>query len=320
MKSDQNKTLCISIEGNIGAGKTSLIEGIVKVHKGYRLIQEEVNSLLPLFYDDLEKYAFALQWGMLKSRIYQSNLSWIEKNLYNYLAYIHDRSVFGDYAFAIYNYILGNLSDTEMNVYEETLGGTIHDLSTIPYLKRIDFFVFINTNPTTCKRRVDTLRKRECELSIPLEYYIGIDDINFHIMTQLLLCNQKVFVLNNHVDNVDSIDNINIFHENVKKYNSDEKPNHYISLINGVLNIDIKNNSFIFESSKDILNTHNQIMNGYKCDAIEKFNSVVLPRNIMRRSSESIKTRYYIPLYEQEYKTLFMWLVSKHIHIYWYEC
>lgn len=316
---NSDKTLCVSIEGNIGAGKTSLLQNITKNHKEYRVIEEEVNALLPLFYDNLKKYAFALQWGMLKSRIYQSNLFWIEKKLYDYLAYILDRSVVGDYGFAIYNYLIGNLSETEMDAYEETLGGTLDNLSTIDHIKKIDFFVFINTNPTTCKRRVDTMRMRKCEAGIPLDYYTGIDDINFHIMTQLLLCNQKVFVLNNHVDNIDCTRNINLFHETVKNYSNGEKFNHSVSLICGDLPLDIKKDSFIFESSKDVLDMHKLFMDGRECDIIEKYDSVVIPRNIMRRQSEHENSRYSIPLFEQEYKTLFMWLISKHFHIYWHD-
>lgn len=62
----------ISIEGTIGAGKTSLA-GMLAAEYNARLILEqfEDNAFLPKFYLDPEKYAFPLELSFLASRFQQ---------------------------------------------------------------------------------------------------------------------------------------------------------------------------------------------------------------------------------------------------------
>ena len=57
----------ISVEGNIGVGKSSVLEILQK--RGYTTRQEQVHlwSLLPLFYKEKKKYAFAFQLQVLTS-------------------------------------------------------------------------------------------------------------------------------------------------------------------------------------------------------------------------------------------------------------
>jgi deoxyadenosine/deoxycytidine kinase len=62
----------IAIEGNIGAGKTSLATRLAG-ETGARLILEqfEDNSFLPKFYEDQERYAFPLELSFLADRFQQ---------------------------------------------------------------------------------------------------------------------------------------------------------------------------------------------------------------------------------------------------------
>lgn len=62
----------IAIEGNIGAGKTSLATRLA-AETGARLILEqfEDNSFLPKFYEDQERYAFPLELSFLADRFQQ---------------------------------------------------------------------------------------------------------------------------------------------------------------------------------------------------------------------------------------------------------
>lgn len=64
----------IAIEGNIGSGKTTLAETLMKKYKA-RLIPElfEENSLLPLFYEYPDLYSFPLEYSFLISRFQQLN-------------------------------------------------------------------------------------------------------------------------------------------------------------------------------------------------------------------------------------------------------
>ncbi len=57
------------VEGNIGAGKTTLCELLARDHS-CRLVLEEFaeNPFLPLFYEDRERYAFAVELSFMMER------------------------------------------------------------------------------------------------------------------------------------------------------------------------------------------------------------------------------------------------------------
>ena len=62
----------IAIEGNIGAGKTSLATKIADLFNAKLILEQfEDNSFLPKFYRDPDKYAFPLEMSFLASRFQQ---------------------------------------------------------------------------------------------------------------------------------------------------------------------------------------------------------------------------------------------------------
>jgi deoxyguanosine kinase len=62
----------ISIEGNIGAGKTSLATRIAKQFNAKLILEQfEDNSFLPKFYKDPDRYAFPLELSFLAERFHQ---------------------------------------------------------------------------------------------------------------------------------------------------------------------------------------------------------------------------------------------------------
>ncbi|MCF8349418.1 MAG: deoxynucleoside kinase [Bacteroidales bacterium] len=62
----------IAIEGNIGAGKTSLATMISEEYNAKLILEQfEDNAFLPMFYKDPEKYAFPLEMSFLASRYQQ---------------------------------------------------------------------------------------------------------------------------------------------------------------------------------------------------------------------------------------------------------
>ena len=66
----------ICIEGNIGAGKTTLAKKLAN-HFNFEFLPEqfEQNSLLPLFYHQPDKYAYTLEFSFLIDR-FQQLLQW----------------------------------------------------------------------------------------------------------------------------------------------------------------------------------------------------------------------------------------------------
>lgn len=62
----------IAIEGNIGAGKTSLATKISEDYNAHLILEQfEENSFLPKFYKEPEKYAFPLEMSFMASRYQQ---------------------------------------------------------------------------------------------------------------------------------------------------------------------------------------------------------------------------------------------------------
>ena len=62
----------IAIEGNIGAGKTSLATRISQEYNGKLILEQfEDNDFLPRFYENPAKYAFPLELSFLASRYQQ---------------------------------------------------------------------------------------------------------------------------------------------------------------------------------------------------------------------------------------------------------
>lgn len=62
----------IAIEGNIGAGKTSLATRISNDYNAKLILEQfEDNAFLPKFYEDQDKYAFPLEMSFMASRFQQ---------------------------------------------------------------------------------------------------------------------------------------------------------------------------------------------------------------------------------------------------------
>lgn len=76
----------IAIEGNIGAGKTTLSRMLAE-HYGAELLLEgfEDNAFLPKFYREPERYAFPLELSFLADRFHQLNTDAAGPNLFTNL-------------------------------------------------------------------------------------------------------------------------------------------------------------------------------------------------------------------------------------------
>lgn len=124
----------IAIEGNIGAGKTTLAKLLSKKLKG-RLVLEEFadNPFLEKFYQDQERYAFSVEMAFLADRYHQ--LSEIPSSGDLFQPYI-----VADYApFKSLIFAQNNLSQDEFRLYREFWSlafNTIRQPDLIIYLNR----------------------------------------------------------------------------------------------------------------------------------------------------------------------------------------
>jgi deoxyadenosine/deoxycytidine kinase len=74
----------IAIEGNIGAGKTSLARRLAEDYNGLLILERfKDNSFLPKFYKDPKKYAFPLEMSFLADRYQQVKDQLISGDLFS---------------------------------------------------------------------------------------------------------------------------------------------------------------------------------------------------------------------------------------------
>ncbi len=177
----------VILEGNIGAGKTTFCAKLKELDPEHtRTYVEAMNTeFLALFYAQPEQYGFSFQMRMLATRIYQWRLAQKDAKLRPRPLNLWDRSMFGDYMFAVWNYLQGSISAREMHVYEAELGsGSLNDFGKLPFLSAADLVVFLDCEPAECKRRSER-RGTASEKGIPSSYYDGIDDLHFHFLCQM---------------------------------------------------------------------------------------------------------------------------------------
>ena len=106
----------IAVAGNIGSGKTTLTTMLAK-HYGWTPKFEAVahNPYLEDYYNDIHRWAFALEVYFLKERFRD-----ILEIAHSEGTVIQDRSIFeGVYVFTANNQAMGNMSDTDYQTYME---------------------------------------------------------------------------------------------------------------------------------------------------------------------------------------------------------
>lgn len=162
----------VVIEGNIGAGKTTLARRIAGDFNA-RLILErfEDNPFLPKFYEDREKYSFPLELSFLASRYSQLKEEFGSQDLFKLFT-------IADYYF------------TKSLVFAaSTLRGDVYNLYRqifyIIYgsLPKPDVYVYLHLNPDRLLENIEK-RGRSYEKSIKKEYLQNIQDNYFNFFRQ----------------------------------------------------------------------------------------------------------------------------------------
>jgi len=157
----------IVIEGNIGAGKTSLSKMLAEEKNG-RLVQEAFadNPFLPKFYKDRSKYAFSLEMSFLAER-YQQTLD----QLYN-------QDLFSDFTVADY-FVTKSLIFAKVNLEEEEFK-LYRKFFEIMYQKlpKPDLLIYLHRKPEYLIENINK-RGRAYELDIPDTYLQEVQDSYF---------------------------------------------------------------------------------------------------------------------------------------------
>ena len=160
----------IAVEGNIGAGKTTLAKSLSTFLNSRLMLEEfEHNSFLPLFYEDPDRYAFPLEMSFLADRYEQHSKVFKNESLFQQQTisdYIFQKSVlFGK----------NNLSEQEFKLYNkfcETLQKSIP----LP-----DLVIYLHGSVDYLKDNI-IKRGRSFENNISTQYLKQIEDLYFSFM------------------------------------------------------------------------------------------------------------------------------------------
>ena len=206
-----------SVEGNIGSGKSTLVEYLKKkLNKigKYNVIylQEPVDiwntitdengiTILEKYYSDQKKYAFSFQMMAYITRLTQ--IKNVIKESPDYTVIITERCLYTDYnIFAKMLYDSKLIDTIEYSIYCKWFNQFIDETD-------VSGFIYLKTTPETCMNRV-SMRSREGESGISLEYLLNCHRyhenwlINNHILTidgepvhsEILLLKIENFILN----------------------------------------------------------------------------------------------------------------------------
>lgn len=214
---DNYKREIITIEGNIGSGKTTLINKLQESLKGDYIFLEEPldewleikdendNTILSKFYSDKSKYSFPFQM-----MAYISRLNKLKEKLNQNKSIFTERSLSTDkFVFAKMLYDNKLMDSCEYQIYNKWFDSFNKETA-------ITKMIYVKTDPIICNERVNK-RSRKGENNISQEYLNTC-----HLYHEEMIKNQNIPVL--VIDG-----NENVFNKDILN-NWENKINKFISL------------------------------------------------------------------------------------------
>jgi deoxyadenosine/deoxycytidine kinase len=181
----------VVIEGNIGAGKTTLAGRIADQFNAHLILEHFAdNPFLPKFYNDPEKYSFPLELSFLASRYKQLKEELVPQDLFKSF------SVADYYFMKSLVFAASTLTGDEFNLYRQ--------IFYIIYgsLPKPDIYVYLHLDP---ERLLENIRRRgrTYEISITKDYLQKIQNSYFSFFRQ----NPENKYLVIDVNNIDFVEN-----------------------------------------------------------------------------------------------------------------
>ena len=183
----------IAIAGNIGAGKTSLTERLVK-HFGLEAHFEDVidNPYLDDFYNHMERWSFNLQIYFIKSRFQQ-----LLKIKNDKKTIIQDRTIYEDaHIFAPNLKAMGLMNQRDFKNYQE-----LFDLME-SLIQGPDLLIYLRSSIPNLVNKIHK-RGREYENSISIDYLSRLNE-RYEAWTSTYDKGKMVII---DVDNLDFVEN-----------------------------------------------------------------------------------------------------------------
>jgi deoxyadenosine/deoxycytidine kinase len=204
----------ITIEGNIGAGKTTLATLLSK-HYNSRLILEEFadNPFLPKFYENPGQYAFPLELFFMAERFKQQKEFLGQKDLFQELT-------ISDYLFTkCLLFAKVTLPDDEFRLYQR-LFDIINQQVTQP-----EILIYLHAPVTRLQANIRK-RNRSYELNIPDEYLFNIQETYTNYIRQHQL--KTLFVDASNADFLNNPKQLHVIYDALER--DYEQGQHYLTL------------------------------------------------------------------------------------------
>ncbi len=154
----------VTIEGNIGAGKTTLAHLLSK-HYNARIVLEEFaeNPFLPKFYESPEQYAFPLELFFMAERYKQLKDLLQTKDMFQQIT-------ISDYLFTkCLLFAKVNLPDEEFRLYQK-----LFDIIN-PQIIQPDILIYLHTPVVRLQENIKK-RNRQYEQGIPNDYLFSLQE------------------------------------------------------------------------------------------------------------------------------------------------
>ena len=204
----------ITIEGNIGAGKTTLAH-LLSRHYNARLVLEEFadNPFLPKFYENPQQYAFPLELFFMAERFKQLKELIQQKDLFQNVT-------ISDYLFTkCLLFAKVTLPDDEFRLYQR-LFEIIHQQLIQP-----DILIYLHAPVAKLQSNIKK-RNRSYEQNIPDQYLFNIQETYTHYIKQHNI--KTIFIDASNADFLGNEKHLKIVTDALE--NEYEEGQHYLTL------------------------------------------------------------------------------------------
>jgi deoxyguanosine kinase len=204
----------ITVEGNIGAGKTTL-SNLLSAHFNARLILEEFaeNPFLPKFYESPQQYAFPLELFFMAERYKQLKDLLQTKDMFQNVTV-------SDYLFTkCLLFAKVNLPDEEFRLYQK-----LFDIIN-PQIVQPDILIYLHRPVNKLQENIKQ-RNRKYEQDIPNDYLFSLQETYTQYIKQHNI--KTLFVDASNADFIDNAEHFKIIVDALdKEY---ENGQHYLTL------------------------------------------------------------------------------------------
>ncbi len=173
------------IEGNIGAGKTTLASMLAEDYNAKLVLEQFAdNPFLPKFYHDQERYSFPLELSFLADRYNQIKKQVLDLDLFHSF-------LVADYYFAKSSIFARNtLKDDEYRLFRQ-----IFDI-VFESMPKPDLYVYLHTDSNNLLNNISK-RGRDYEQNISKEYLEKIRTGYFNFLKQITTFPVLIIDINN---------------------------------------------------------------------------------------------------------------------------